>query len=109
FDTKEHNLNWDDDTSNDSDDSEIEKNQSEFPLNDFDGDNTIDSNSSTIIPPNGIKLSTEMQKERKDWQSFLSSVLTGEVIKSEKQRISTNTRQAANNNSQIWLGIRAAT
>ncbi|CAJ0646638.1 10572_t:CDS:2 [Entrophospora sp. SA101] len=91
-DMKEHNVNWDDDTSND----------------DFDGDNTVvDSNPSTVT--NSVKLSAEKQRERKDWQSFLSSVLTGEVIKSEKQRINSNTRQAANNNNQIWLGIRAVT
>ncbi|CAJ0850724.1 20942_t:CDS:2 [Entrophospora sp. SA101] len=77
-----------------------------FPLNDFEGD--IDP--SIIASPNDIELSAEMQKERKDWLSFLSSVLTGEVIMSEKQRISTsNNRQAANYNYQIWLGIRAAT
>ncbi|CAJ0924013.1 13291_t:CDS:2 [Entrophospora sp. SA101] len=88
--------------------SKIEKNQSEFPLDDFDGDNTVvDSNPSTVT--NSVKLSAEKQRERKDWQSFLSSVLTGEVIKSEKQRINSNTRQAANNNNQIWLGIRAVT
>ncbi|CAH1766854.1 11183_t:CDS:2, partial [Entrophospora sp. SA101] len=70
-----------------------------FSLNVFEGD----------IDPS-IKLSAEMQKERKNWQSFLSSVLTGEVIMTEKQRISSsNSHQNANNFYQIWLEIRATT
>ncbi|KAG9303282.1 hypothetical protein G9A89_013608 [Geosiphon pyriformis] len=56
-------------------------------------------------------LTGDAQKERIEWQSMLASVLTGEVIKSEKRRLSgSNSRQhAANLSYQIWLGVRAVT
>ncbi|CAG8562632.1 3453_t:CDS:2, partial [Ambispora leptoticha] len=59
---------------------------------------------------NGATLTGDAKKERIAWQSMLSSVLTGEVIKSEKRRLSgSNSEEAASINYQIWLGVRAIT
>ncbi|CAG8546708.1 956_t:CDS:2 [Diversispora eburnea] len=49
-----------------------------------------------------------MQRERIEWQSFLASVITGEVIKSEKRRLSGSSRQESDFKFNLWLGIRAA-
>ncbi|KAI9299170.1 hypothetical protein K502DRAFT_333969 [Neoconidiobolus thromboides FSU 785] len=50
------------------------------------------------------------QMERIEWQGMLASVLTGEVIESEKNRIykTINAHQHENDHYQRWLGIRAA-
>ncbi|GBB83773.1 hypothetical protein RclHR1_10440006 [Rhizophagus clarus] len=94
-------FDWDQ-TSNDSD-------ESDNVVNDFQNvENPEDADTSTAKP--SIGLSHEMQKERMEWQSFLASVLNGDVIKSEKRRMSgSNPRQAASISYQIWLGIRAIT
>ncbi|CAB4423426.1 unnamed protein product [Rhizophagus irregularis] len=78
--------------------------ESDGVVNDF--PNSEDADTSTTKPG----LTHEMQKERMEWQSFLASVLNGDVIKSEKRRMSgSNPRQAASISYQIWLGIRAIT
>ncbi|KNC96227.1 uncharacterized protein SPPG_08380 [Spizellomyces punctatus DAOM BR117] len=48
-------------------------------------------------------------KERAQWQTMLASVLTGEVIRSEKRRITgtLTQKQQLDQQYQIWLGIRA--
>ncbi|CAG8555657.1 6742_t:CDS:2 [Acaulospora morrowiae] len=103
-----YNLDWDDDrSSNESDDSEDGKPDT-FVICDNDNVPETDYNDE---PDNSVSaggLSQEMQKERMEWQSFLASVLTGEVIKSEKRRLSGSARQAYNINFNMWLGIRAA-
>ncbi|KAI8592876.1 hypothetical protein BDZ88DRAFT_391845, partial [Geranomyces variabilis] len=50
-----------------------------------------------------------MNKERAQWQTMLASVLTGEVIRSEKRRITgtLTQKQQLDYQYQIWLGIRA--
>ncbi|KAJ3160363.1 Suppressor of Sensor Kinase (SLN1) [Geranomyces michiganensis] len=50
-----------------------------------------------------------MNKERAQWQTMLASVLTGEVIRSEKRRITgtLTQKQQLDQSYQIWLGIRA--
>ncbi|CAB4376080.1 unnamed protein product [Rhizophagus irregularis] len=89
-------FDWDR-ASNDSD-------ESDGVVNDF--PNSEDADTTTTKPG----LTHEMQKERMEWQSFLASVLNGDVIKSEKRRMSgSNPRQAASISYQIWLGIRAIT
>jgi len=54
---------------------------------------------------------TQQERERLEWQALLSSVLSGDVLKSEKTRIgdaldSVGDEQA-NNGAPLWLGIRA--
>ncbi|CAG8516458.1 1680_t:CDS:2 [Funneliformis caledonium] len=98
-------FDWDQD-SNDSDDLDINRPiMNDFP-NIGENENPEEIDSTTNPTP---VLSHDMQSERMEWQSFLSSVLTGEVIKSEKRRLSGSNSKAANISSQIWLGIRAIT
>ncbi|KAL1917886.1 uncharacterized protein VTP21DRAFT_3720 [Calcarisporiella thermophila] len=53
----------------------------------------------------------EHQQERIEWQNMLSSVLTGELVRTEKRRLQdmpTDQRsQAANLHYEIWLDLRA--
>ncbi|KAI8096340.1 uncharacterized protein BX664DRAFT_323706 [Halteromyces radiatus] len=50
----------------------------------------------------------EITHERLEWQQMLQSVLMGEVIKSEKKRLSNNDRFHPQNLTQeIWLSLRA--
>ncbi|CAG8662097.1 6430_t:CDS:2 [Dentiscutata heterogama] len=59
----------------------------------------------STLNPNAAQLSQDMAKERMEWQSFLASVLTGEVIKSEKRRLSGSSRQASNISYHLWFQI----
>ncbi|CAG8493723.1 12939_t:CDS:2 [Acaulospora colombiana] len=99
-------FDWEDErsSSNESDDSEEEK-LDPFPV--CDNPETV-VNDESDNPISASELSQEMQKERMEWQSFLASVLTGEVIKSEKRRLSGSSRQASDTSFSIWLGVRAA-
>ncbi|KAJ1929149.1 Suppressor of Sensor Kinase (SLN1) [Tieghemiomyces parasiticus] len=57
----------------------------------------------------GARLSAEKSREREDWQSVLSSALTGELIKSEKRRLLQTTMPPSlrSLNPEIWLELRA--
>ena len=48
-------------------------------------------------------------RERAEWQTMLASVLTGDVIRSEKRRISgsVNQKQQLDGMYQLWVGLRA--
>ncbi|KAI7866076.1 hypothetical protein BDF14DRAFT_1818514 [Spinellus fusiger] len=52
--------------------------------------------------------SPEITHERIEWQQMLQSVLMGEVIKSEKKRLSNTDRlQQKSSSKEIWLSLRA--
>ncbi|KAF7589618.1 Suppressor of Sensor Kinase (SLN1) [Aspergillus hancockii] len=57
------------------------------------------------------ELKNPKNQERLEWHSMLSSVLKGDVVKQEKQRLlgSTDTKRSAAQNNAIWLGVRART
>jgi mitogen-activated protein kinase kinase kinase len=54
---------------------------------------------------------THQERERLEWQALLTSVLSGDVLKSEKTRIdvalNSSGDEQANNHVNLWLGIRA--
>lgn len=55
------------------------------------------------------KVAPEITHERLEWQQMLQSVLLGEVIKSEKKRLSSSDKfQPQKPIQEIWLAIRAA-
>ncbi|CAG8493391.1 7861_t:CDS:2, partial [Cetraspora pellucida] len=89
-------------SSDDSDSSEYGDNI--FLTNDAVEAETQDHMDNPTLNPNS-QLSHDMQKERMEWQSFLASVLTGEVIKSEKRRLSGTSRQASNIAYHLWFQI----
>ncbi|KAI9091116.1 hypothetical protein DFS34DRAFT_584707, partial [Phlyctochytrium arcticum] len=67
--------------------------------------------SSLPAPPPAVDspAAATLIKERTHWQTMLASVLTGEVIRSEKRRITgtVTQKQQLDQKYQIWLGIRA--
>ena len=85
------------------------------------GDEEVDHASITVVGGEGIdRISAEsepiqpasaQERERLDWQALLASVLSGDVLKSEKTRIAVALDSLGDeqNNLQLnlWLGIRA--
>lgn len=57
------------------------------------------------------ELKNPKNQERLEWHSMLTSVLKGDVVKQEKERLLglTDTKRSAAQNSAIWLGVRART
>ncbi|KAL5336937.1 hypothetical protein BJX70DRAFT_389602 [Aspergillus crustosus] len=55
------------------------------------------------------ELKNPKNQERLEWHSMLASVLKGDVVKQEKQRLlgSSETQRSAAQNNAIWLGVRA--
>ncbi|CAG8819908.1 2833_t:CDS:2, partial [Gigaspora rosea] len=88
--------------------SELERSSEDSDSSEY-GDNVFNAAKTEelnyMLNPNATKLSQDMQKERMEWQSFLASVLTGEVIKSEKRRLSGSSRAASNISYHLWFQI----
>ena len=61
--------------------------------------------------PSFEELKNPKNQERLEWHSMLASVLKGDVVKQEKQRLigSTETKRSAAQNNEIWLGVKART
>lgn len=61
--------------------------------------------------PSIDELKHPKNQERLEWHSMLASVLKGDVVKQEKQRLLgvTETKWPAAQNLAIWLGVRART
>ncbi|KIJ45709.1 hypothetical protein M422DRAFT_207069 [Sphaerobolus stellatus SS14] len=59
--------------------------------------------------PESLDNVTPQERERLEWQIMLSSVLDGDVLKSEKTRIAFALEASVEHNRQLdlWLGIRA--
>lgn len=57
------------------------------------------------------ELKNPKNQERLEWHSMLASVLKGDVVKQEKQRLigSTEWKRSAAWNNEFWLGVRAKT
>jgi mitogen-activated protein kinase kinase kinase len=92
-----HNPYQDEDDYSDDDDQSSSDEDDETAFNQLYARNqTI----STVAP--------EITHERLEWQQMLQSVLLGEVIKSEKKRLSSSDKFAQENPTQeIWLSLRA--
>jgi mitogen-activated protein kinase kinase kinase len=61
------------------------------------------------IQPSPEELSIPENRERLEWHSMLASVLKGDVVRQEKQRLIGNTEQKSNAemNGELWLGVKA--
>ncbi|KAN0067627.1 hypothetical protein V8E54_014192 [Elaphomyces granulatus] len=55
------------------------------------------------------ELKNPKNQERLEWHSMLASVLKGDVVKQEKQRLigATESKRSSVLNNEIWLGVRA--
>lgn len=66
--------------------------------------------SNVPLPDDGTRPYSIEERERLEWQTMLSSVLDGDVLKSEKSRIQValmNSPEAGNRHQDIWIGLRA--
>ncbi|KAL2114448.1 hypothetical protein VUR80DRAFT_7136 [Thermomyces stellatus] len=63
------------------------------------------------IQPTEEDISDPANRERLDWHGMLEAVLTGDVVKQEKKRITNSTEQQSgkqlHGSEELWLGIRA--
>jgi mitogen-activated protein kinase kinase kinase len=57
------------------------------------------------------KLKMPANRERLEWHAMLAHVLTGDVVKQEKKRLTRGSEQQGDNTlkAEIWLGVRAKT
>lgn len=92
-----HNPYQDEDDYSDDDDQSNSEEDDETAFNQLYARN---QNVSNVAP--------EITHERLEWQQMLQSVLLGEVIKSEKKRLSSSDKFTQENPTQeIWLSLRA--
>jgi len=61
------------------------------------------------VKPSVEELQIPENRERLEWHSMLASVLKGDVVKQEKQRLIGTTEQKGDRafNNEIWIGVRA--
>lgn len=61
------------------------------------------------VKPSTEELQIPENRERLEWHSMLASVLKGDVVKQEKQRLIGTTEQKGDKgfNNEIWIGVRA--
>lgn len=61
------------------------------------------------VGPSVEQLQIPENRERLEWHSMLASVLKGDVVKQEKQRLIGTTEQKGDRafNNEIWIGVRA--
>ncbi|SPN97785.1 related to MAP kinase kinase kinase Wis4 [Cephalotrichum gorgonifer] len=63
------------------------------------------------IQPTEEDLNDPASRERLDWHGMLEAVLTGDVVKQEKKRITNSTEQQSgkqlHRSEELWLGIRS--
>ena len=61
------------------------------------------------IQPSAEEMQVPENRERLEWHSMLASVLKGDVVKQEKQRLIGTTEQKGERalNNELWLGVRA--
>ena len=63
------------------------------------------------MQPTVEELKKPENRERLEWHSMLANVLTGDVVKQEKQRLTGKTGEDRDNSMQteIWMGVRSKT
>jgi mitogen-activated protein kinase kinase kinase len=61
------------------------------------------------LRPSTEELQVPENRERLEWHSMLASVLKGDVVKQEKQRLIGTTEQKGDNalKNEIWIGVRS--
>lgn len=84
---------------------------SEMPFD----DDPYDPDTQLFLPddnrPTAEELKNPKNQERLEWHSMLASVLKGDVVKQEKQRLigGTESKRSAALSHALWLGVRART
>ncbi|KAL4976383.1 hypothetical protein BDW66DRAFT_135330 [Aspergillus desertorum] len=93
----------------DASDLEDPSPSSELPFEDDAYDPDIQLFIADDNQPSMEELKNPKNQERLEWHSMLASVLKGDVVKQEKQRLlgSAEPNRSAAQNHAIWLGVRA--
>ena len=76
--------------------------------NEYDQDTQLFYNTEDL-QPSAEEMQVPENQERLEWYSMLASVLRGDVVKQEKQRLTGTSVRGADKtlNNEIWLGVRA--
>lgn len=79
-----------------------------FDNDNYDQDTQLFYNNDEI-QPSTEELQVPENRERLEWHSMLASVLKGDVVQQEKQRLIGTTEQKGERslNNEIWVGVRA--
>lgn len=79
-----------------------------FDNDTYDQDTQLFYNNDEMLP-SSEELQVPQNRERLEWHSMLASVLKGDVVKQEKQRLIGTTEQKGEKflNNEIWVGVRA--
>lgn len=79
-----------------------------FDPDNYDQDTQLFYNTDDV-QPSAEELQVPENRERLEWHSMLASVLKGDVVKQEKQRLIGTTEQKGEKalNNEIWIGVRA--
>ncbi|KAJ5753160.1 hypothetical protein N7520_010077 [Penicillium odoratum] len=78
-------------------------------------DDSYDPDTQLFLPHDNMPTAEELRnpknQERLEWHSMLASVLKGDVVKQEKQRLlgSTESNRSAALSQAIWIGVKART
>ena len=93
----------DSETEEDSPASEVH-----FDTDIYDPDTQLFYNNDNI-QPSSEELHVPENRERLEWHSMLASVLKGDVVKQEKQRLIGTTEQKGEKslNNELWVGVRS--
>ncbi|KAJ5634727.1 hypothetical protein N7528_002569 [Penicillium herquei] len=80
-----------------------------FPDDPYDPDTQLFSTNDNIPTPEELR--NPKNQERLEWHSMLASVLKGDVVKQEKQRLfgSTESKRSAALSQALWMGVKART
>ena len=79
-----------------------------FEPDNYDQDTQLFYNTDEV-QPSSEELQVPENRERLEWHSMLASVLKGDVVKQEKQRLIGTTEQKGEKalSNEIWIGVRA--
>ncbi|KAJ5771001.1 uncharacterized protein N7511_003052 [Penicillium nucicola] len=78
-------------------------------------DDSYDPDTQLFLPDDNLPTTEELKhpknQERLEWHSMLASVLKGDVVKQEKQRLigSAESKRSAAQSYALWIGVRART
>jgi mitogen-activated protein kinase kinase kinase len=78
-------------------------------------DDSYDPDTQLFLPDDNLPSAEELKhpknQERLEWHSMLASVLKGDVVKQEKQRLigSAESKRSAAQSYALWIGVRART
>ena len=95
--------------------SSLSEDEDESPASDAQFDNDIYDQDTQLfynsddLQPSVEELQVPENRERLEWHSMLASVLKGDVVKQEKQRLIGSAEQKGDKglNNEIWMGVRA--